>query len=183
MEKLIDYINRERFSGADSEYLCSLEELKNSRLDLNAPDKRNFTPLMLYCEKGLVNEALYLINTQGALINAQDKFGYTPLMKAAASGKSQIITALLKHNADVSLKNIYGFTALGTALLNEQKKAAIMLIKSGADLRKDFQEKPALIKYAEKIDIQINKLNQIVIIERISESQIPPVKSNCRTRD
>ncbi len=156
MEKLIDYISENGF--------CSLEELKESKLDLNAPDKRGYTPLMLYCEEGRTEEALFLMNQKGALINAQDKFGYTPLMKAVLNDNIDLVTALLTLNADVEPRNTYGFTALSSAIFHKNRDIAVLLIASGASLQDALSEKKNLVKMAEDIGITMNNTGQTVLI-------------------
>ncbi len=156
MEKLIDYIHE---NG-----LCSLEELQKSKLDLNAPDKRGYTPLMLYCEEGRTKEALFLMNQEGALINAQDKFGYTALMKAVASEKVELVEALLALHADVKPRNVYGFTALSSAIIHQNRDMVVLLLDSGANMREALDNRAHLASEAAKIGVTMKNTGQVMIM-------------------
>lgn len=62
----------------------------------------------------------------GARINAQCQDGYTALMYAAYRGNAEAVSMLLKNNADVSLKNKKGETALDLALSGPEISPAIV---------------------------------------------------------
>lgn len=51
----------------------------------------------------------------GADINAQDDYGYTPLMAASGFGNEAIVRLLLKNGADVNARDTNGRTALNYA--------------------------------------------------------------------
>jgi len=72
---------------------------------------------------------------QGADINAPDKDGHTPLMKASMWGQLAAMDALLGAGADVSLKTErYGLTALMLAAREGRTRAIDKLLKAGAKL-------------------------------------------------
>lgn len=56
----------------------------------------------------------YLVEN-GAVVNSQDKRGWTSLMYAAYDNYTEIAKSLLEHNASVTIKNSEGKTALDTA--------------------------------------------------------------------
>jgi hypothetical protein len=69
--------------------------------------------------------------------------GWTPLMLAAAMGRTEIVTFLLERHADVNIKNGRGLTAWMLALLqmegitstsDKQKESARLIIQAGAHL-------------------------------------------------
>ncbi|HEX4925237.1 MAG TPA: ankyrin repeat domain-containing protein [Bdellovibrionales bacterium] len=69
----------------------------------------------------------------GASVNAQDKEGMTALMRAVETGYYRLAEALVLANADVSLKNAKGLTALDLAKINKLAPRFRELL-SGANL-------------------------------------------------
>ena len=54
-----------------------------------------------------------LLMSNGAMIDVKDKYGWTPLHKAAAfKGQEEAAICLLDHAADVNAKDNKGFTPL-----------------------------------------------------------------------
>jgi ankyrin repeat protein len=69
----------------------------------------------------------------GADVNAADRTGQTPLMRAAAAGRIDNIAFLLKQGAHVNATAEKGYTALFFALRSKVPQAADMLLAAGAD--------------------------------------------------
>lgn len=91
--------------------------LADSRLPSRLFATKDATPLMLSAEIGDF-ETVKLLLSRGAVVNAQDAEGFTPLMYAAATfdrGNTEIIGALLTAGADVQLRTPAGDTALSLA--------------------------------------------------------------------
>lgn len=89
----------------------------------------------------------FIINA-GANINAQDKYGFTALMRAALFGHISLIQLLIKNDASLDLQNIYGQTALFLAACFHPD-AAKLLIKKGANINhQTIDGDTALIKAA-----------------------------------
>jgi ankyrin len=72
-------------------------------------------------------------------MNAQDKFGWTPLHSASYNGMHEIAQVLLRHGAKVNLENYLGETALH--LVREGKygsqdgvRVAQLLLDAGLDV-------------------------------------------------
>ena len=71
----------------------------------------------------------------GALVNARDTQGMTPLMFAAEFGKTEVVRALLAHGADPALRDKRGWTALDwTALYGGDDVIALLRDRSPMDL-------------------------------------------------
>ena len=74
---------------------------------------------------------------RGADINAQE-ISSTPLTAAAGAGRVAVVDLLLKHNADVDLRNSVGWTPLIAAAYNciqlESTGVAGVLVDHGADI-------------------------------------------------
>lgn len=73
-----------------------------------------------------------LIN-QGADVNEQDPYGYTPLIEAIIVGQPEIVDCLIKNGADVNAEDITGATALQWAADFNQYDIAKQLLQTGAD--------------------------------------------------
>jgi len=69
----------------------------------------------------------------GALIEAKDRFGNTPLIHAAREGRLTVISALLAHGADINHRNVAGSSALFQAIERKRADAALLLLERGAD--------------------------------------------------
>lgn len=63
---------------------------------------------------------IHLLLEAGAVVNARNNYGYTPLIQSAMSGHSEtVIAMLLKAGADVNTADHEGVTALHYAALPE----------------------------------------------------------------
>lgn len=71
----------------------------------------------------------------GALLEAKDRFGNTPLGHAARAGQVAVLRALLAHGAEIGHRNLAGSAALFLAIERRQPEAAIFLLDHGADAR------------------------------------------------
>ncbi len=70
-------------------------------------------------------------------INLQDKNGRTALMEAAIKGSAEIVELLLSYDADITLEDVAGETALSYAEShnnNDSHKAVIELLHDRADI-------------------------------------------------
>ena len=82
-------------------------------------------------ESGDVDELTRLF-ANGAHINARNRHGMTPLMKAATEGHAQMVRALLERGADPNLARNDKFTALALAAFFGHTETVKILIKHGA---------------------------------------------------
>ena len=67
----------------------------------------------------------------GAVIYAENVFGWTPLLHAAALGSSAVVEQLLKHNADPEVRNYLAHTSLHIAAIRGSYEVVSPLIQSG----------------------------------------------------
>ena len=79
-------------------------------------------------------------------IDECDKYGCTPLHRAAHHGNVEIVAAILRAQADVSLTNDNGHTALHRACMRGQSAAVGLLLAAGA--RHDARDDPLLHAHA-----------------------------------
>ena len=74
---------------------------------------------LMYASTGPSPEVTRQLLSAGADPNLADNSeGFTALMFAAAEGKVGVVEVLLEHNADISLRDVDGDTALGFATQN-----------------------------------------------------------------
>ena len=74
------------------------------------------------CKSGTVQEVEAAIKN-GANVNAEDEDGWTALMIAATNNSNpEIISVLLKNDADASLRDVYGVNAADYASENDNLK-------------------------------------------------------------
>lgn len=79
--------------------------------DINAQDPIGTSPLM-FAASGPSPETVQLLINAGAQINMVDNTEhFSALMWAAAEGQVENVKLLLKHNADITLKDVDGDTA------------------------------------------------------------------------
>jgi ankyrin repeat protein len=69
----------------------------------------------------------------GANPNEKDNDGSTPLHQAVASGRLDIVSALLKAKVDVNAKDATEATPLNLATMQKQDEIALLLLEHGAD--------------------------------------------------
>ena len=74
-----------------------------------------------------------LLLTDGASLEARDRFGNMPLAIAAREGKLGLVNLFIDHKANVDARNLEGSTALFLAAENERVAAAKILLDHGAN--------------------------------------------------
>lgn len=67
------------------------------------------------------------------LINYENKFGQTPLIRACIIGNHIIVSALLKRKAKINQQNIFGKIALHYAVCVGSERCTQILLENGAD--------------------------------------------------
>lgn len=98
------------------------------------------TPLHWAAENGLVGIAEGLLGN-GALIDAVDQFGRTPLHRSVRH--PAMVAFLIRNGANVNLADVFGRTPLHEAL--PYTESVVLLIDSGADIfAEDFMGKTPL---------------------------------------
>jgi len=79
-------------------------------------------------------EAVKQYLADGEDVNANDEFGFTPLLHAASSGHKEIVELLISNGANVNAKGDLGTTPLLWAAINGHKQVVELLIAKGADV-------------------------------------------------
>ena len=70
----------------------------------------------------------------GAVVNAKDNTGQTPLHSAAWAGQTAVAIVLLKHGADVNAQDAKGKTPLIYAAEQESEEIILYLLGKNANL-------------------------------------------------
>jgi len=110
-----------------------IEPLVKAGADVNAPDKRGFTPLILAAYAGQLETAEALIAAGADVCKPDTKQGNTAQMGVAFKGEDAIAARLLKADCDVNARNKAGQTALMMAALFNRSNQIEMLLAAGAD--------------------------------------------------
>jgi uncharacterized protein len=120
------------YNAARENNLSDLQEYIKSKKDLNVPDERGYTPLILAVYNGSFDAARVLIEN-GADVNASDPNGNTALMAAAFKGDSKMLTLMIGAHAAVNQVNLNGATALIFAATFGRVEIVKRLISAGTD--------------------------------------------------
>ena len=94
----------------------------------NAVNDEEFIRICADGDTAKVEEAI----SNGANIDARNKYGRTALMFAAGNGHIGIVELLLKHGADVNAKGNDGWTALMSAVSKRYTEITKLLYSYGA---------------------------------------------------
>jgi ankyrin repeat protein len=95
--------------------------------------------MIKYAKHGDTARMAELLDSDPALISAQDTDGSTPLHCAAWKGHTEAVRFLLDRGADIYAENQnghWGGTALHAAAHGNQKQVAEVLIEHGADVNR-----------------------------------------------
>lgn len=69
-----------------------------------------------------------------------DRYGYTPILNAAALGRIHAVESLIKNGADVNRPGPFGFTPLHAAAQNGHREVVAALLKAGADVNSQNED-------------------------------------------
>ena len=104
-----------------------VEYLLGAGAEIDARESNGRTALM-YASSGPFEETVKLLLASGAEVNVQGTLeGFTALMTAAAEGQVEVVRHLLDHDADRSLEDEDGDTALTFARQNGHTEVIALL--------------------------------------------------------
>ncbi len=147
--------NSQLFDIARHGSLQELKEVLNDRpLQIDTPNARGYTPLMLACYYSNVEVAKHLIDHLQSL-DTNSGYG-TALMAATVKGNNDLVIYLLEHGANPNITDGNGTTALHYAVMFNLEIIASKLIDAGAksdleDNRGNTAKDYALIKNNKKL--------------------------------
>jgi hypothetical protein len=104
--------------------------------DANTSDGEGTSSLHYCCEYNRpdIIEILVNIAKKGLALNAQDRYGWTPLHSAVHQGNQECVAWLLKLGAKVNMVNSVGKSPLHTAAAQNRSAIADMLLQAKANV-------------------------------------------------
>lgn len=96
--------------------------------------KKEATPVFLASKNGYNEIIVVLLESKKFNINTCDHVGNTPLHMAATGDHVNTIKLLIENKANITLSNNQGDNALHSALLNNNREIALILIEEGQTL-------------------------------------------------
>lgn len=105
----------------------------SARVDINARDHLDYTPLMDAVRAGRLDICRRLMD-RGADVNASTHTGLTPLMVAVLTGDESAVRLLLSRGAAVDGPTCSGRTALMVACYMGNDELAALLLEAGANV-------------------------------------------------
>lgn len=109
--------------------------------------------------------------SNGASVNAQGKYGYTPLILAARYNESDVVHLLLARGADPNLRNNRNETAL---FLCDDKATAQYLLEAGADPNMaDTQGRTPVLKILQRCLLEEDMEMLEVLIRHGADVNVP----------
>jgi len=92
--------------------LDGLKTYVSSGESVNIANEEGMTPLHYAADRGYNDIAAYLLEVGKADVNAVDSTGQSALMYAVCCEYKELVETLIKHHADLSLRNADGQTVL-----------------------------------------------------------------------
>ena len=126
--------------------------------NINKPNKKKFTPLMIAALCGKSNIVEHLLNAN-ADVDKPNHNGATPLFIAAQNGHVDVVKYLIDHGADVDKPNHNGATPLFIAAQTGDVNVVKYLIDHGAEIDKERNDGATpLFMAANQGDLEIVQL-------------------------
>ncbi len=119
--------------AAASGDVATVTKLVEAKVPLDEKDSGGQTALLIAVQNNQVNVANILIEA-GANINAQANNRDTPWLLAGASGRTEIIRAMIPVGPDFSIRNRYGGNALIPACERGHVETIALLLTTRIDL-------------------------------------------------
>lgn len=114
--------------------LSAAKILLDSGADSNVPKDENKTALSWAAAEGSEESIDLLLKQPGIELDIPDKFGHTPLLRAADAGHTKCVRMLLDKGASVKHADNKGMTALSLAAVQGHKVVAKLLLKNKAEI-------------------------------------------------
>ncbi|GFS44601.1 ankyrin-3 [Nephila pilipes] len=103
-------------------------------LDINAKDINLQTALHVAATYGRTNIVKYFLEEMNMMVDNRDISGKTSLHIASYYGHEDVVKALLEHGANISCKDIFGFTPLHCAVIECNFDVAYILLGKETDV-------------------------------------------------
>jgi FOG: Ankyrin repeat len=106
-----------------------LEMLLDAGANLNSTDAKQWSALALAVEKGHRSTVIILLENK-IYIDSRDAEDQTPLMIAARLDEIEILSQLVKANADINAEDEKKWTSLSWAVANGHERAVELLLET-----------------------------------------------------
>ena len=166
----------------DIGFIGYLLKKKNLNVNMKMGEKEyNYTLLHQAIDTSQPIKLIKFLIRQGAYLNAQDRYGRTPLYLAAVFRALEAIALLLKYGADVDTKDILDNTPLHRAVeldeVGEKEETLVnLLLQYGANPYAEGEKGFRPIDVASKSDVdsqRMTKLLQAHILFKNPEAEKP----------
>lgn len=131
--------------------------------DPNAHDRNGNTALMNGAYRIVTARALL---ASGAVVDAKNGHGVTPLMSVVAMGEVEVAALLLDAGANVNAKNNAGRTPLMVAARTGRVDAARLLIKRGAQGGDTDEDERTALSYAEALAPGDSRTSLVALLKK-----------------
>ncbi|XP_065184331.1 E3 ubiquitin-protein ligase HACE1-like [Sycon ciliatum] len=111
---------------------------------INISDNGGLTPLHWLAARGHTELLVLALDQFQAIVDPEDSKGQTPLHVACQNGHKSAATKLLEHRANTEKKDLRAWTPLFFACRYGQVECVRLLLKRGAQLQLDAENKTAL---------------------------------------
>jgi ankyrin repeat protein len=135
---------------------------------INVPDDDGRSPLHIAIERGVQRATIDNILEQGAIVDAKDHEGNTPLMEAVRAGSLETVKLLAESGANIMTRNKQGDTPLHLAVGKNRNNIVTWLLDRGASIhaKNNSGETPLTLALGVK---EFSAMVPILLKERINE--------------
>ena len=125
-------------------YNCQLDENEQIEFSLSV-SQETVRKILMWCV--LVQGIIPSLIQDGAVVYAENIFGWTPLLHAAALGSPAIMQQLVSHNADPQVRTVLAHTSLHVAAIRGSYDIVLPMIQAGL--------KPSEVDYFNRTAMQV----------------------------
>ncbi len=122
------------YQAVQRKRLPAAKMLLNAGANPNVPTYENQTALSWAAAEGSEESIELLLNQPSIDLEIPDKFGQTPLLRAADAGHTKCVRMLIDKGANVKHADNEGRTALSLAAIKGHKVVAKLLLKNHAEI-------------------------------------------------
>ncbi|XP_062556746.1 uncharacterized protein LOC134221572 [Armigeres subalbatus] len=143
----------------------------------DAHDENGWTPL--HCAaQGCHNDAVVLLNREGANIELSAKNGGTAMHVAAFNGKVDLLSTLIDKKAKIDAQNENGVTPLHCAAQEGHNDAVVLLIRKGANIELSAKDGGTAMHVAAsggRVDVLSTLIDKKAKIDAQTENGVTPL--------
>ncbi|KAF7873964.1 hypothetical protein EAF04_002636 [Stromatinia cepivora] len=149
--------------------------------NINQPNIHGYSPLYFACVKEKLEHVECLLRLGADINQIGSQIKSTALMEACCNQDSRIAKIFLQHDADTTIANNHGLTALGLAVTYNCLENVKLLIKNGANAIVHDSEGKTPVQIAIRIKENVETAIEVLAAEEYYP-QNPSVKSHYMER-